>query len=121
MKTAKVQTLKTEFEYLSMKDTYQLEDFCMKLNGIVTNIRNLGETMEESYVVKKLLLIVPTKFLQTASTIGQFRYMENKYVEEVVGRLKAHEERLRGQIENTNGQFLLTQEVWLKRSCKNEN
>lgn len=42
--------------------------------------------------------------------------MEEMTVEEVVGRLKAHEGRLKGQIENSGGQLLFTQEEWSKRS-----
>lgn len=56
VKIAKVQTLKAELESINMKEGDQLEDFCMKMNGIVTNIRILGETMEESYVVKKIIM-----------------------------------------------------------------
>ncbi|KAL8134468.1 hypothetical protein AgCh_009478 [Apium graveolens] len=51
----KVQTLKGEFESLMMKDSEKIEDFCLKLSGIVTNIRVLGEAMEESSVVRKIL------------------------------------------------------------------
>lgn len=47
VKKAKVQTLKAEFESLSMKETEQLDDFCMKLNGLVTNIRALGEKLKK--------------------------------------------------------------------------
>ncbi|XP_074336389.1 uncharacterized protein LOC141673536 [Apium graveolens] len=96
VKQAKAQTLKGEFESLNMKETDQLDDFCIKLNGLVTNIRALGEKVEESYVVKKLLRAVPTKFLQIASAIEQFGNLEVMSVEEVIGSLKAHEERLRG-------------------------
>lgn len=39
-------------------------------------------------------------------------------VEEVVGRLKAHEERLRGHNESLGGQLLLTQEEWSRRAGK---
>ncbi|XP_074369149.1 uncharacterized protein LOC141710395 [Apium graveolens] len=63
VKTARIQTLKVEFETLSMKDTESLDDFCMKLNGLVTTIRALGEEGKEAYIVKKLLRAVPTKFL----------------------------------------------------------
>ncbi|XP_074343014.1 uncharacterized protein LOC141680799 [Apium graveolens] len=63
VKAAKVQTLKSEFETLSMKDTEALDDFCLKLNGLVTNICVLGEDVKEAYVVKKLLCAVPQKFL----------------------------------------------------------
>lgn len=118
VKKAKVQTLKSEFEALTMKDTEQLDDFCMRLNGLVTNIRALGEEIEEAYVVKKILRAVPTKFLQIASAIEQFRNLEQMYVEETVGSLKAHEERLRGKTETSEQQLLLTEEEWVKRENK---
>lgn len=114
VKKAKVQTLRAELESLCMTETEQLDDFCMKLYGIVTNIRVLGETMEESYVVKKLLRAVPSKYLQIASTIEQFGNLEEMTVEETVGRLKAHEERIRGSTEVKGGQLLMTEGEWLK-------
>lgn len=63
VKKAKIQTLKAEFESLSMKENENVDGFHMRLNGLVTNIRALGEEMAESYVVKKLLRDVPAKFL----------------------------------------------------------
>lgn len=118
VKKAKVQTLKGEFEALQMKDNEQLDDFCIKLSGIVANIRTLGEEVKEAYVVKKLLRAVPQKFLQIASTIEQFGNLETMTVEETVGSLKAHEERLRGQSEPNSGQLLLTEDEWLKRETE---
>lgn len=87
----------------------------MKLNSLVTNIRALGEKMEEAYVVKKLLRAVPSKFFQIAYAIEKFGNLEEMSVEEVVGSLKAHEERLRGQSLTSQGQLLLTEEDWRKR------
>lgn len=113
---AKVQTLKIEFESMNMKESDNLDEFCMKTYGLVMNIRILREKMEEVNVVKKLLRAVPSKYLQIASTIEQFGNMEEMTVEEVVGCLKAHEERLKGQTENSGGQLLFTQEEWSKRS-----
>lgn len=99
-----------------MKDSEQLDDFSMRLNGLVIKIRSLGETIAEEYVVKKLLRAVQTKFLQIASAIEQFGNLEAMTVEEVIGSLKAHEERLQGPIEHNEGQqLLLTEEEWLKR------
>lgn len=63
VKTAKIQTLKAEFESLHMKEMDALDDFYLKLNGIVSNVRALGEEMAESYIVKKILRAVPPKFL----------------------------------------------------------
>ncbi|XP_074346759.1 uncharacterized protein LOC141685564 [Apium graveolens] len=116
VKKAKAQTLKSEFESLNMKDSENLDDFCMKLNGLVANIRALGETIGEEYVVKKLLRAVPSKFLQIASAIEQFGDLEKMSVEEVIGSLKAHEERISGQVDSKEGQqLLLTEEEWSKR------
>lgn len=66
--------------------------------------------------MKKLLRAMPSKFLQITSSIEQFRDLDAMSVEEAIGSLKAHEERLHGQTENTGGgQLLLTEEEWLKR------
>ncbi|KAL8123367.1 hypothetical protein AgCh_011368 [Apium graveolens] len=100
VKVARAQTLKSEFEALAMRKDEQLDDFYLKLNGLVTNIRSLGKKVDEAYVVKKLLRAVPSKFLQIASAIEQFGDLERMSVEEVVGSLKAHEERLRGTTDN---------------------
>ena len=118
VKKAKVQTLKGEFEIMQMKDNETLDDFCMKLSGIVTNIRALGEEVQETYVVKKLLRAVPQRFLQIASTLEQFGDLEKMTIEEAVGSLKAHEERLRGKTEPSTGQLLLTEDEWLKRETE---
>ncbi|XP_074351801.1 uncharacterized protein LOC141690947 [Apium graveolens] len=114
----KVQTLRAEFESMNMKETDNPDEFCLKLYGIVSNIRLLGEKMGEPNVVKKLLKVVPSKYLQIASIIELFGDLHAMSAEEVVGRLKAQEERLRGHSENTGGQLLLTQEEWSKRAGK---
>ncbi|XP_074356647.1 uncharacterized protein LOC141696401 [Apium graveolens] len=93
---AKVQTLRMEFESMNMEKTYNLDEFYLKLYGIVSNIRLLREKLEETNMVKKLMRHVPSKYLQIASTIEPYGDIESILVEEVVGRLKAHEERLRG-------------------------
>ncbi|XP_074323265.1 uncharacterized protein LOC141660198 [Apium graveolens] len=105
-----------------MKESGSLDDFYMKLHGLVTNIRALGETMEESYVVKKLLRAVPSRFLHIASAIEQFGKLEGMSVEEVVGSLKAHEERVRGRKDTGagQGQLLLTEEEWKRRENQEE-
>ncbi|XP_074342971.1 uncharacterized protein LOC141680731 [Apium graveolens] len=92
-KQAKVQTLKSEFENLHMKESDQLDEFCMKLNGLVINICALGETVSESYVVKRLFRAMPDRYLQIVSTIEQFGDLNKMTVEETVGSLKTNDER----------------------------
>ncbi|KAL4577043.1 hypothetical protein LXL04_013144 [Taraxacum kok-saghyz] len=72
VRTARIQTLKAEFESLNMKESEGVDEFAMKVCNIVSTMRALGDMVEESYVVKKLLRAVPSKFLQIASTLEQF-------------------------------------------------
>ncbi|GKA35766.1 NB-ARC domains-containing protein [Tanacetum coccineum] len=91
VKTARIQTLKAEFEAMNMKETEGVDEFAAKVTNIVSTMRTLGDSVDESYVVKKLLRAVSTKFLQIASTLEQFGDLDNMTVEEVIGRLKAHD------------------------------
>nr|GEX72333.1 hypothetical protein [Tanacetum cinerariifolium] len=108
VKTARIQTLKAEFESLNMKEMEGVDEFAVKVSNIVSTMRALGDTVEESYVVKKLLREVPSKFLQIASTLKQFGDLGMMRVEEVIGRLKAHEERMKGYSESDDRKLLLT-------------
>ena len=110
VKEAKVQTLKSEFEAIRMKDGESIDDFAMKSMMIVSGIRSLGYMVEEISVVKKFLQNVPPRFIQ-----------KNMLVEVVVGCLKVHEERLRGDEDKEKEKYLLlTHEEWLARSKKND-
>lgn len=72
VKDAKIQTLKTEFEGLHMKESEMIDDFAARLTTVVNKIRALGKKFEKTCTVKKFLRVVDNKFLQIASTIKQF-------------------------------------------------
>ncbi|KAI3518152.1 hypothetical protein L1887_06594 [Cichorium endivia] len=118
VKTARIQTLKFEFETMSMKETEGVDEFAAKVTNIVSTMRSLGDTVDESYVVRKLLRAVPSKFLQIASTLEQFGDLNMMTVEEVIGRLKAHEERIKCHSDNDEKKLLLTHKEWSERSKK---
>ncbi|GJS23761.1 cellulose synthase A catalytic subunit 3 [UDP-forming]-like protein [Tanacetum coccineum] len=82
VKTARIQTLKAEFEAMNMKETEGVDEFAAKVTNIVSTMPTLGDNVDESYVVKKLLRAVSTKFLQIASTLKQFGDLDNMTVEE---------------------------------------
>ena len=55
VKTAKIQTLKAEFDALSMKELEPLDDFCTKINSLVTNIyKSLGRRGERRVYCEKI-------------------------------------------------------------------
>ncbi|GKC96017.1 ribonuclease H-like domain, reverse transcriptase, RNA-dependent DNA polymerase [Tanacetum coccineum] len=61
VKEAKVQTLRSNFEVIHMKESESMDEFAMRLNTIVTGIRSLGDTIKEITVVKKFLRVVPIR------------------------------------------------------------
>ncbi|KAL7606242.1 hypothetical protein Lser_V15G14746 [Lactuca serriola] len=101
-----------------MKESKVVDEFAVKLSNLVSTIRTLGDAVEESYVVKKLLRFVPSKFLHITSTLEQFGDLETMTVEEVIGRLKAHKERMRGHRESDERKLLLTHKEWSERNKK---
>lgn len=59
VKKARVQTLKSEFESMSMKDSDSLDDFCLKISALVTNIRALGEEVARHMWLKRFCVLCP--------------------------------------------------------------
>lgn len=64
-----MQTLKEELDALKMKSSESFEDYAHKVGIIVNKIRELGENIEDSYVVKRMLRSLPNKFLQIVISI----------------------------------------------------
>ncbi|XP_022930203.1 uncharacterized protein LOC111436721 [Cucurbita moschata] len=117
VKEAKIQTLKIEFEIMNMKESETTDDYAARLTGVVNKIRTFGDKFEEAYLVKKFLRSVPSKFLHITSTIEQFADLKVITMEEVIGRLKAYEERIGGNKKNAEI-VLLTQGEWKAKESK---
>lgn len=58
----RIQGLKRDFEMLTMAKTDYIVDFGMKFMHIVSDLQNLGETMEEKEVMRQFLPATPSKF-----------------------------------------------------------
>ncbi|KAF2284334.1 hypothetical protein GH714_020614 [Hevea brasiliensis] len=115
VKEVRTQTLWREFEALGMSDSETIDDFSGKLTIIVNKLRSLGNIVEDEKVIKKLLRSSSSKFLQIVSAIEEFSDLKTKSVEEVIGSLKAHEERLLGCGGNSAKTVLLTRAEWKAR------
>ncbi|XP_042386783.1 uncharacterized protein LOC121978512 [Zingiber officinale] len=118
VKKACVQTLKSEFDALRMKETDMIDEFAGKLSAMSSKLSALGATLEDSSLVKKLLDSVPDKFFPIFAGIEQFHDLETISFEETIGRLKAYGERtlrLRGNTNDTEGELLVTHAEWQMR------
>jgi hypothetical protein len=65
--------------------------FAMRINGLVASLRELGEEMEYSHVVRKILLVIPKKLRQVGVAIEMLVDLDAMTVEQLVGRLRVAE------------------------------
>ena len=79
----------------------------MKLTKIVSDIRSLGDMVEEISIVKKFLRAVPRWFIQIVTSIEQSSDQKNMSIEEVVSRFKVHEEIFHGYEDKEKEKHLL--------------
>ena len=93
VKEARLQTLTSEFESLKMKDTSTIDDFSSKLSGLATVSATLGGTISQEKLVKKFLTSLPSRFIHIVAALEQVLDLKTITFEDVVGRLKAYEER----------------------------
>ncbi|XP_078436631.1 uncharacterized protein LOC144707400 [Wolffia australiana] len=76
-------------------DTESAKEIWGKLSGIVTEMGSLGEFIEEKVVVPNFLRATPAKFDATTTSIGQFSDIDNMSLDEAVGSLKLHEDKIK--------------------------
>lgn len=99
VKEVKAQKLLQEFENIVFKDGESIEDFGMRITNLVGNLKTLGETIEDVHVVKKFLCVVPAWFTQVVVSIEMFYDLKTLTVDELVGRLRAVEERFDDKVD----------------------
>nr|GFB99397.1 zinc finger, CCHC-type [Tanacetum cinerariifolium] len=66
--------------------------------------KELGKTLDESLLVRKLLDSTPDRFIQIVASIEQTSDLGDTTLDEITGKLKAFEERIKlrkgGQVES---------------------
>ena len=95
VKEARLQTLMAEFDRLKMKDEDTIDTFVGRLSEITSKAASLGEIIEEPKVVKKFLKSLPRRrYIQIVASLEQVLDLNTTSFEDIVGRLKAYEERI---------------------------
>ncbi|EEC83464.1 hypothetical protein OsI_28970 [Oryza sativa Indica Group] len=107
VRVARIQSLHSDFDNLKMSDVESVDDFAAKFTALVGRIRELGEAMDEKYVVKKKLRAVSTKFISVASSLMLFSNINKMAMEEAIVSLKAHEELVKGREIQKEEQLLM--------------
>nr|GEU90544.1 zinc finger, CCHC-type [Tanacetum cinerariifolium] len=101
---ARLKSLMIGFQTLQMKEDDTMVAFTAKLNGYATKAKELGKTLDESLLVRKLLDSTPDRFIQIVASIEKTNDLDDITLDEIVGKLKTFEERIKlrkeGQVES---------------------
>lgn len=103
VKEARFQTLMADFDRLKMKETDTIDTFVGKLSEIASNSAALGESINETKLVTKFLHSLPwKKFIHIVASLEQVLDLKPTSFEDIIGCLKAFEERVREEEEENH-------------------
>ena len=74
-----------------MKKDEKVSDFSSCFTKIISELRDLGERLEEKKAVAKLLWSMLFKFISLTFSLEKFENMRVLSVDEVIGSLRVHE------------------------------
>ena len=97
VKDTKIQMLTTRFEELKMSEDVSFDSFYSKLNEVVVGKFNLGENMEDSKIVRKILRSLPESFHAIVTAIEESKDLDDIKVQKLVGSLQTYELSLPNQ------------------------
>ena len=90
VKDSKLQRLTTSFEEIKMEEDESFDEFYAKLKDIVNSAFNLGETIPEPKIVRKVLRSLPERFHAKITTIEESKDTDQIPLIELVGNLQTY-------------------------------
>ena len=79
------------FEEIKMEEDESFNEFYAKLKDIVKSAFNLGETISEPKIVRKVLRSLPERFHAKITTIKESKDIDKIPLTELVGNLQTYE------------------------------
>ena len=87
VKNSKLQRLTTSFEEIKMEEDESFDEFYAKLKDIVNSVFNLGKTIPESKIVRKVLRSLLERFHAKITAIEESKDIDKIPLIELVGNL----------------------------------
>ena len=91
VKDSKFQKLITRFEEIKMEEDESFDEFYAKLKDIVNSAFNLGETILEPKIMRKVLRFLPERFHAKITSIEESKDIDQIPLTKLVGNLQTYE------------------------------
>ncbi|KAK1649271.1 hypothetical protein QYE76_067076 [Lolium multiflorum] len=79
----------------TIKTLHQVDQFAARFVTLINAIRGYGERLDEVKNVIRFLRAAPARYMQIVTSIEQCLDLNTMTVDDLVGRFKAHDERVR--------------------------
>ncbi|CAL8166844.1 unnamed protein product [Prunus armeniaca] len=99
VRSIKLQALRRDFENTHMQDDESLSGYITKLLELLNQMKSYGEDISDQRIVQKLLISLSREYDSIAEVIEETKDIETIGVQEVIGSLKSHEQRLQRHTE----------------------
>ncbi|WVZ51078.1 hypothetical protein U9M48_002258 [Paspalum notatum var. saurae] len=86
------QKLRRDFNNITFKDGESVDDFSLRISNLASNLRLLGDDIQDKEVVKKMMQVIPDRFMQVAISIETLLDVGDLSLEEVTGRFRVADE-----------------------------
>ena len=83
--------LTTSFEEIKMEEDGSFDEFYAKFKDIVNSAFNLGETIPEPKIMRKVIRSLPERFHAKIIVIEESKDIDKIYLTELVGNLQTYE------------------------------
>ena len=89
VKQTKLQIQRGQFENLKMKEEENISKYLLRVDEIVNTVKGLGEQVDETIIVQKVLRSLPKRFYSKVSTLEDRENLNKLTMDELHGILTA--------------------------------
>jgi hypothetical protein len=94
VKDAKLQTHRLKFEQLKIDEDETINKYFLRIEELVNTMKGLGEMIDESFLVQKILISLLDRFNSKVSAIEEITDLKTLTLDQLLGTLNAYEMRI---------------------------
>ena len=94
VKDAKLETYRLKFEQLNMNEDETVSKYFLRFEELVNAMKGLGEKIEQSFLVQKILRSLPNRFNPKVFAIEERNGLKIFSIDQLLGTLTAYEMRI---------------------------
>jgi hypothetical protein len=94
VKDAKLQTHRLKFEQLKMDEDETINKYFLCIEGLFNTMKWLGEMIDDSFLIEKILRSLPDRFNSKVSAIEEISDLKMLTLDKIIGTLTSYEMRI---------------------------